>query len=110
VAQFFDCSPQSRTRYNFLYDGFCKDGQEKIERVIGFRGNGGLGELQRSLVITYILNQDCRSSKVKVGRHSPICTSASSWTSECSCLNAVSTKFGRLNPLQVGHGENYSGA
>jgi hypothetical protein len=50
-----DCSPQSRTRYNFLYDGLCKDGQEKIESVIGLRRNGRLGVLQRSLVVTYNL-------------------------------------------------------
>ena len=48
-----DYSPQSGTRYNSLYDGLCKDGQEKIESAVSLRGNGRLGVLQRSLVITY---------------------------------------------------------
>ncbi len=35
------------------YDGLCEDGQEKIESIIGLRGNGRLDILQGSLVIPY---------------------------------------------------------
>lgn len=53
-----DFLPQSTTRYNFLYDRLCKDGQEKIESIISLRGNGRLGVLQCSLVITYSLKSE----------------------------------------------------
>ncbi len=47
--------PQSRVRYNCLYDGMGEKGQEKIERLICRRGNARLSVLQRCLVITYAL-------------------------------------------------------